>query len=99
MPTELELAGRLGAALVLGGAIGLERELTGQVAGLRTLRPRNRRTSRHRVWRSRRWVDIGRGQPARLIALGKIIRPPGAHLGRPAITTPGVGGVWRRRPR
>jgi putative Mg2+ transporter-C (MgtC) family protein len=36
MPTELELAGRLGAALVLGGAIGLERELTGQVAGLRT---------------------------------------------------------------
>jgi putative Mg2+ transporter-C (MgtC) family protein len=30
------LAGRLGAALVLGGAIGLERELTGQVAGLRT---------------------------------------------------------------
>lgn len=36
MPTELELAGRLGAALVLGGAIGLERELAGQVAGLRT---------------------------------------------------------------
>jgi putative Mg2+ transporter-C (MgtC) family protein len=36
MPTELELAGRLAAALVLGGAIGLERELTGQVAGLRT---------------------------------------------------------------
>jgi len=36
MATELELAGRLGAALVLGGAIGLERELTGQVAGLRT---------------------------------------------------------------
>jgi putative Mg2+ transporter-C (MgtC) family protein len=36
MPSELELAGRLGAALVLGGAIGLERELTGQVAGLRT---------------------------------------------------------------
>jgi putative Mg2+ transporter-C (MgtC) family protein len=36
MPTELELAGRLGAALVLGGAIGFERELTGQVAGLRT---------------------------------------------------------------
>lgn len=36
MPTELELIGRLGAALVLGGAIGMERELTGQVAGLRT---------------------------------------------------------------
>lgn len=36
MPTELELAGRLGAALVLGGAIGLERELAGQMAGLRT---------------------------------------------------------------
>jgi putative Mg2+ transporter-C (MgtC) family protein len=36
MPTEVELAGRLGAALVLGGAIGLERELAGQVAGLRT---------------------------------------------------------------
>lgn len=36
MPTEWELAGRLGAALVLGGAIGLERELAGQVAGLRT---------------------------------------------------------------
>jgi putative Mg2+ transporter-C (MgtC) family protein len=36
MPTEVELAGRLGAALLLGGAIGLERELTGQVAGLRT---------------------------------------------------------------
>lgn len=36
MTTELELAGRLGAALVLGGAIGLERELNGQVAGLRT---------------------------------------------------------------
>ena len=36
MPTELELAGRLGAALVLGGAIGLERELAGHVAGLRT---------------------------------------------------------------
>lgn len=36
MPSEVELAARLGAALVLGGAIGLERELTGQVAGLRT---------------------------------------------------------------
>ena len=36
MPTELELAGRLAAALALGGAIGLERELAGQVAGLRT---------------------------------------------------------------
>jgi|SRR5579884_904266 len=36
MPTELELAGRLGAALLLGGAIGLERESSGQVAGLRT---------------------------------------------------------------
>lgn len=36
MPSEIELAGRLAAALVLGGAIGLERELSGQVAGLRT---------------------------------------------------------------
>lgn len=36
MPSEIELAGRLGAALVLGGAIGLEREVSGQVAGLRT---------------------------------------------------------------
>ena len=36
MPTELELFARLGTALVLGGAIGLERELAGQVAGLRT---------------------------------------------------------------
>ena len=36
MPTELEFAARLGAALLLGGTIGLERELTGQVAGLRT---------------------------------------------------------------
>ncbi len=36
MTTELEMAGRLGAALILGGAIGLERELNGQVAGLRT---------------------------------------------------------------
>ncbi len=36
MPSELELAVRLVAALVLGGAIGFEREVTGQVAGLRT---------------------------------------------------------------
>ena len=36
MPTDAELALRLAAALVLGGAIGLERELSGQVAGLRT---------------------------------------------------------------
>jgi putative Mg2+ transporter-C (MgtC) family protein len=36
LATELELAGRLAASLLLGGAIGLERELTGQVAGLRT---------------------------------------------------------------
>lgn len=36
MPTDVELAGRLLAALVLGGAIGFEREVTGRVAGLRT---------------------------------------------------------------
>lgn len=36
MPSDLELAVRLVAALVLGGAIGFEREVTGQVAGLRT---------------------------------------------------------------
>jgi putative Mg2+ transporter-C (MgtC) family protein len=36
MPTDAEIALRLAASLVLGGAIGLERELTGQVAGLRT---------------------------------------------------------------
>ena len=36
MPSELELVTRLFAALLLGGAIGLERELAGQVAGLRT---------------------------------------------------------------
>jgi putative Mg2+ transporter-C (MgtC) family protein len=36
MPSDLELAARLIAALVLGGAIGFEREVTGQVAGLRT---------------------------------------------------------------
>lgn len=34
--TDLELAARLGLALVLCGAIGLEREMRGQVAGLRT---------------------------------------------------------------
>lgn len=36
LTTELELAGRLGAALVLGATIGFEREVNGQVAGLRT---------------------------------------------------------------
>ena len=36
MPSEAEIALRLAAAVLLGGAIGLERELTGQVAGLRT---------------------------------------------------------------
>ncbi|MGH2577748.1 MAG: MgtC/SapB family protein [Actinomycetota bacterium] len=36
MPHEAELAIRLAIALLLGAAIGLERELTGQVAGLRT---------------------------------------------------------------
>ncbi|MGH9042879.1 MAG: MgtC/SapB family protein [Acidimicrobiia bacterium] len=36
MPSEFELAVRLIAALILGGAIGFEREVTGQVAGLRT---------------------------------------------------------------
>jgi putative Mg2+ transporter-C (MgtC) family protein len=36
MPTEAELGLRLAIALVLGGIIGLERELTGQMAGLRT---------------------------------------------------------------
>lgn len=36
MPTELELAGRVGIALLLGGLIGLEREVTDQTAGLRT---------------------------------------------------------------
>ncbi len=36
MPSELELCFRLVGALVLGGAIGFEREVTGQVAGLRT---------------------------------------------------------------
>jgi putative Mg2+ transporter-C (MgtC) family protein len=36
LPSKLELGIRLIAALVLGGAIGFEREVTGQVAGLRT---------------------------------------------------------------
>ena len=36
MPSQAELALRLVVALVLGGVIGLERELTGQAAGLRT---------------------------------------------------------------
>ena len=36
MPTEAELTLRLVIALVLGGAIGVEREVTGQIAGLRT---------------------------------------------------------------
>lgn len=36
MPTEADIALRIAVAVVLGGAIGLERELTGQAAGLRT---------------------------------------------------------------
>ncbi len=36
MPTEAELTLRLVIALVVGGAIGVEREVTGQMAGLRT---------------------------------------------------------------
>lgn len=36
MPTEAEIAVRILVAVALGGAIGLERELTGQAAGLRT---------------------------------------------------------------
>jgi putative Mg2+ transporter-C (MgtC) family protein len=36
MPSELELLGRLVLAVVLGGAVGVERELTDQAAGLRT---------------------------------------------------------------
>ena len=36
MPSQTELVLRLVVALVLGGVIGLERELTGQAAGLRT---------------------------------------------------------------
>ena len=36
MPSDLELLGRLLIAAVLGGAIGAERELNDQAAGLRT---------------------------------------------------------------
>jgi putative Mg2+ transporter-C (MgtC) family protein len=36
MPTEAEVALRIVVAVLLGAAIGLERELTGQMAGLRT---------------------------------------------------------------
>lgn len=36
MPTETEVALRILVALLLGAVIGLERELTGQMAGLRT---------------------------------------------------------------
>ena len=36
MPSDLELAARVGVALLLSGLIGLERELTDQTAGLRT---------------------------------------------------------------
>jgi putative Mg2+ transporter-C (MgtC) family protein len=36
VPSELELAGRIGIALLLSGLIGLEREITDQTAGLRT---------------------------------------------------------------
>jgi hypothetical protein len=36
MPSDLELLGRLAVAAVLGGAIGAERELNDQAAGLRT---------------------------------------------------------------
>ena len=36
MPTDLELALRLVLAMLVGGAVGLEREATGQMAGLRT---------------------------------------------------------------
>lgn len=36
MPTEAEVALRIFLALLLGATIGLERELTGQMAGLRT---------------------------------------------------------------
>jgi uncharacterized membrane protein YhiD involved in acid resistance len=34
MPSELELLARLALAVVLGGAVGVERELTDQAAGL-----------------------------------------------------------------
>lgn len=36
LPTQLELAGRILLALVLGGVVGLEREVNDQPAGLRT---------------------------------------------------------------
>ena len=36
MPTDLELLARLALAAVLGGAVGVERELSDQPAGLRT---------------------------------------------------------------
>jgi putative Mg2+ transporter-C (MgtC) family protein len=36
MPTEVDVALRILVAVLLGAAIGLERELTGQMAGLRT---------------------------------------------------------------
>lgn len=36
MPTDLELVLRLGAAALLGGAVGLEREISDQPAGFRT---------------------------------------------------------------
>jgi uncharacterized membrane protein YhiD involved in acid resistance len=36
MPSDLELLGRLLIAALLGGAIGAERELNDQAAGLRT---------------------------------------------------------------
>jgi putative Mg2+ transporter-C (MgtC) family protein len=36
MPSEAELAGRIALAALLGGVVGLERELTDKAAGLRT---------------------------------------------------------------
>jgi len=36
MPSDAELAMRLVLAMLVGGAVGLEREATGQIAGLRT---------------------------------------------------------------